>query len=130
MIENLPDIFWNGAEGKVVQPQFKGKYGVELIVQTEWANDHPVRLDFPPEYRDQIKLYHGTQFDGQTWTMPQQSGPRVAAVVSSSDDLESCISEAVEIAGKIKGFKLQDLSKSVTQLRETLDKSREFGILM
>ena len=88
MLENLPDILWNGAEGKLVQPEFKGKYGVELIVESEWADDHPVLLEFPDEYRDQIKLYHATQFGKQVWSMPQGSGERVAAVVACGDDLE------------------------------------------
>jgi len=130
MIENLAEILWFGAEGKMVQPEFKGKYGVELIVQSEWADDHPVLLNFPSKYREQIKLYHATQFESQTWTMPQESGERVAAVVTCGDDLEDCISEAVEIADNLKAFKLQHPGTALPQLRKNIEILADWGIII
>jgi hypothetical protein len=130
LLENLPDILWYGAEGKMIDPEYRAKYGFELIVHSDWADKNPLLLEFPAKYRDQIKLRYSTKFGEQTWIMPQGGGPRVAAVVTYGDDLESCFSEAEEISKTLRGFKLETFTRAIPQLRKNIEKLREWSIIL
>jgi hypothetical protein len=130
MLLNLPDILWEGAEGKVVEPEYAAKYGFELIVHSDWADENPLLIDFPEQYRDQIKLRYSTQFGKHTWIMPQHGGPRVAAIVSCGDDLEACFDEATEISKTLRGNKIETFTRSIPQLEKNLATLREWGIML
>lgn len=130
MLRNLPEVLWEGAGGKVVEPKYAGRYGFELIVHSDWADKNPLRLEFPEEFRDQIKFRYAAQFQDGTWIMPQGAGPRVAAVVTYGDSLEDCFAEAEEISLKIKGIQVESFTHSIPALRKTLAKLREWGIIL
>jgi len=128
MLKNLPEILWEGADGKVVEPEYDGRYGFELIIHSDWADRNPLRLEFPEKFRDQIKLRYASQFGKDTWIMPQEGGPRVAAVVTRGDNLEDCFAEAEEIAEQIKGIQVETFTRSIPSLKKTLEKLRTWGV--
>jgi hypothetical protein len=84
-------------------------------------------LDFPEKYRDQIKLRYASQFEDGVWIMPQDGGPRIAAVVTNGDDIESCFEEAKEIAGSIKGIQVETFTRAMGDLTENLKKLGSWG---
>lgn len=128
MLRNLPEILWEGAEGKVVEPEYNGRYGFLLIVHSEWADRNPLRLEFPEKFRDQIKLRYGARFGDSTWIMPQEAGPRIAAVVTCGDDLDGCFAEAEEISLQIKGIQVETFTRSIPVLKESLAKLRDWVV--
>ena len=128
MLENLADILWNGAEGKMVEPVYAGRYGVEIIVKSEWAEIHPLLVDFPSKYRDQIKFRHATQFGDETWIMPQHAEPLIAAIVTYGDSLNTCFEEAEEIACKLKGFKVETPAGAVRALQKNITQLSDWGV--
>jgi hypothetical protein len=128
LLTNLPDVLWNGAGGTVVEPKYAAKYGVELVVHSDWADEHPLLIEYPEKYRDQIKFRYAAQFGRQTWIMPQGGGPRVAAIVSCNDDLEKCFDEVKEISKTLKGTKIETFTRSIDALKDSMKKLASFGI--
>jgi hypothetical protein len=128
MLKNLPEILWEGADGKLVEPEYNGSYGFELIVHSEWADRNPLRLEFPEKFRDQIKLRYAARFGDSTWIMPQEGGPRIAAVVTQGDNLDDCFDEATEISEKIKGIQVETFTRSIPSLKKTIEKLRSWGV--
>jgi hypothetical protein len=128
MLSNLPEILWEGADGKVVEPEYAAKYGFELIVHSDWADLDPLLIEFPDKYRDQIKLRYSTKFGKQTWIMPQHGGPRVAGIVTCGDNLDACFDEATEISKTLRGCKIETFTRSIPALKESLEKLREWGV--
>ena len=127
-IKNLSDILWLGSTGKMVEPEYKGKFGVELIVHSDWADNHPLMVDFPQEYRNKIKFRYNSDFDGKTWILPQGAGPRIAAVVSYGDDLHSCMEECKEISGSLKGIQVEAFTRSFPIIEEKIGKLKEWNL--
>ena len=129
MYKNLPEIFWEGAAGKLVEPEFIAPYGFEMLVQSAWAEQHPMRVTFPEEYTDQIKFRYASKFGDGVWTLPQKDGPQVVcAVTATGNSVDECIAEACEVADQIKGTKLEALSGCGEGLKEYLDQLAEWGI--
>jgi hypothetical protein len=129
MIKNLPDIFWYGAEGKMVDPEYDGKYGVEVCVESAWADKNPLMVEFPEKYRDNIKFRYLSQFDGKTWILPQEVGPRVAAIVSCGNSLDDCFEEVQEISKQIRGINIETFVHAIPMMKEKLKIFKQWDIL-
>jgi hypothetical protein len=129
MIENLLDMMWFGAEGKMIDPVIPSEHGIMLIIHSPWAEKHPLRIDFPEKHRDKIKFRYDSVFDGKTWIMPQDAGPRVAAVCCHGNkSIEDLFDEAKEIARELNGVGIEDFSDSVPALMKQIKQFEEWGI--
>jgi hypothetical protein len=128
MISNLPEILWEGADGKLVEPEYQGKYGFECLVESPWVDKHPLLVEFPEKYRDQIKFRYAAQFPDGLWIMPQQAGSIFAAIVTFGDSIDACVAEAEEIAGEIKGQQVESFTGSAEKLKENLNALGKNGV--
>jgi hypothetical protein len=126
-ITNIPDIMWFGAEGKMVDPDFDGKFGVQLNVHSDWCDKNPLIIDFPPALRDNITFRYNAEFDGVTCIMPQGAGPRCAAIVSHGDSLDDCIEECKEISKQINGIQIESFTRSFPIIQEKIKTLKSWG---
>ena len=128
MITNLADILWQGADGVLVDPEYKGKYGYEILVQSPWVDTHPLLVQFPDKYRDQIKFRYAAQFPDGLWILPQKAGPIFGAIVTYGDSIDDCVAEAEEIANSIKGQGVESFTGSADKLRANLSDMAQWGV--
>jgi hypothetical protein len=128
MITNLPDIFYFGAEGKMIDPEYAAKYCIALMVHSDWAVKHPLMVEYPKKYRDQIKFRWDSEFDGKTWIMPQDAGPRIAAIVAQGNSLEPLFEEVKEISEQLKGIQIESFTRSIPIAKEKLKELASWGI--
>lgn len=126
-ITNLADILWEGSEGKMVEPEYSAKFGVELIIHSDWADAHPLMVEFPQKYRNKIKFRYNTEFKGKTWIMPQGAGPRIAAIVATGNSVDACMEECKEISGELKGTQIEAFTRSFPIIKEKIGKLKEWG---
>ena len=127
LIANLPEIMWEGANGTMVQPQYKAKYGCEVLIKSSWSPEKPMRIIFPEEYRNQIKLRYAAQFGDETWILPQNSGEEVGAICAYGNSLEDCMAEVNEIGKQVKGTQLSVTTGSMDDLNESLKGLASWG---
>jgi len=128
LISNLPEIMWEGAAGHLVEPQYKAKYGCEVLIKSQWSPEKPMLIEFPEEYRDQIKLRYAAQFGKETWILPQNSGEEAGAIVAYGNSLDSCMEEVEEIGKQIKGTQLTVTTGSMNDLKGNLKELASWGI--
>ena len=89
---NYSEIIWNGAEGKVVDIDPAGKWGVEVILKSAWAENNWQPVTFPEKYENQIKLYNAVNVDGQWYSVTQnEEMQEVGAVVGWGNTLEEAM---------------------------------------
>ncbi len=128
LIANLPDIIWEGADGKLVQPKYHAKFGCEVLIRSAWACKNPLLLEFPEEYREQIKLRYAAKFGKETWILPQNSGEEIGTIVAYGNSLDDCMEEIKEIGDQIKGTQVNVASGSMDELKGNLETLGEWGI--
>jgi len=135
MMANLPDILWEGADGKLVEPEYKGKFGYEILVQSSWVATHPLLVEFPEKYKDKIKFRYASRFPDGLWILPQKQTPvpdggavAFGAIVTYGESIDDCVEEAAEIAAEIKGEKVESFTGSASALKENLEQMAEWGI--
>lgn len=132
LITNLPEIIWEGAGGKLVQPEYKAEYGCEVLIKSDWIKHNPLLVEYPEEYRDQIKFRYASQFDDATWILPQEighdAGDDVGAIVAYGSSLEDCMEQVEEIGKQIKGIQVSITIGSMDDLKEHIEALASFGI--
>jgi hypothetical protein len=129
LITNLAEIMWEGADGKLVEPKFAGKFGAQFIIESKWSINNPLLVEFPPEMREQIKLRYATMFGKDLWIMPQHSdNPAFGSIVTTGETLDACFEEAKEIAYAIKGIGVECLVGSVSGLQDNLKQFEQWGV--
>jgi hypothetical protein len=135
MYTNLADIFWNGADGIMVNPELatengeEVRHGVEILLHSGWADKNWQPIEFPEEIRDNVKFRNLTMFDGKYYVVPQSQGlPEIGAVVAMGTTRESAIERAKEYCEQVQGYYIEAKTDSLDKAQEEIDKLAEYGI--
>jgi hypothetical protein len=129
MIENLAEIMWEGAAGKLVEPKYAGKFGAQFIIESKWSICNPLLVEFPDKYRENIKLRYATMFGEQLWIMPQNSDtPAFGSIVVTGDSLDDCFEQAKAIADEINGIGVECLVGSMDGLKKNIEQFAEMAV--
>jgi hypothetical protein len=126
LFTNLPEIMWEGAAGNLVEPVPAGRWGVEVIIKSDWAENNWQEVSYPTEYANQIKLFNAVEIDGRRYVVPQDDQmAEIGAVVGWGDTLEAAMEHAKAAGESIKGygvkFEMGSIDKITDQIAE-LDK--------
>jgi hypothetical protein len=104
LIENLGEIIWSGANGEITKGKFKAQYGVELLMESEWAIHNFQAIYYPKEYESNIKLKKACCIDNTYYIIPQSYGSSdIGSIVTINNDLQKAIDEIKVIADTIEG---------------------------
>ena len=120
---NLGEIIWAGANGDMINPVPVSEYGVELLMESEWAEKNFQAIYFPDEYKDNIKLKKATHI-GDTFYVIPQSYPSsdIGAIVGLGNTLEEAIKQCRDIAESIEGNGIHIRVDTLDEAQEEFDK--------
>jgi hypothetical protein len=123
IVENLGEVIWYGAEGILVEPEFAGKWGAELILLSDALAESWIKVSCPKEYEENVKLRYYTEYEGEKYVIPQANKmPFLGAIVAYGDTAKEAIGKVTEIAKTVVAFD----SKSQPEALETaLDDLKE-----
>lgn len=126
---NLAEILWKGADGVCVDPVAAGKWGVEVILKSAWAeaNWQPVR--YPEKYARQIKLFNSAMVDGVRYVIPQGDDmTEIGAVVGWGDTLEEAVEMAKEAGEAIEGYGIKCGMGPIEKANEQMAELQKLGV--
>lgn len=105
MITNWDEIIPAACRGEVVDPKFKAKYGVELILKSPDTSKGFLPVNFPEEFRQNIKLKGAFNRKGKDYIVPfSYAGFEMVefgSVVVVGDNLQQIMKQAMEIADQV-----------------------------
>lgn len=122
MYTNLGDIIWNLGQGKLVDPIPANRYGMEVLIHSDWALNGHQAIHFPPEIRKYIKLRNILKVDGKYYTLNLHGLPEAGAIVVTGDSLEGCKKKLEELAPQVEGYGLNVRIESLDQAIEEFKK--------
>jgi hypothetical protein len=127
---NLSEMIWEGAEGKLVQPEPTAKFAVESIIYGDRADDNWQPIQIPDKYRDNVKLFFHTRVNGHDYVIPQQTKMNeCGAVVTVGNNLEQTVAENEMIAKLIKGDKIEVRTKSIPDAILEFEEMEKKGLI-
>jgi len=129
LFTNLSEIVWYGSEGILVEPKPAGKWGVEVLIKSQWAKDNWQAVDYPEKYANQIKLYNCVIIDGKRFVVTQHEDMiEIGAVVGWGDTLEEAVEHAREAGESIKGYNIKFNMGPIDTVNKAIEELEEIGI--
>ena len=126
---NLADIIWKGANGILVNPIAKAKFGAELLIHSSFAECNYQPIDFPEKYRANVKLRNAMKVNGRYYIIPQSVGlPEVGAIVGWGDTQDAAIEMVLKVAKEVEGHYLTIPFEAFDTAKEEIAKSAKLGI--
>lgn len=128
MYENFSECVWAGANGEIVEPIQKFKYGVEICIESDWSEKNWMPIYFPESVAPFVKLRNFTKFGDTYHVLPMNEGPRVGAVIGVADTLlEACV-QAMLNAKAVEGFHIEADTEAVGKGLKTVSDAQEKGV--
>jgi phosphoribosylamine-glycine ligase len=122
MIKNLAEIVWEGADGIVVEPEYRAKCGAMVLLQSEWVADNWQHVSFPDSVRDSVKLHNATIIGGEYYVVPHMDRrAQIGAVIGMGDTEDAAIEACKRNAEQVEGYTIEKPVAALDEAREQLD---------
>lgn len=130
IFDNWPEIFWHGANGRVVDPDPVARYGVCAMIHSSWATRNWLPLKIPDAVRRFVKIRNHCRIDGVDYFVPQPDSelPEIGAVIGLGDTLEDAIAQLEYNAEQIKGYSLEIKLDAIPEAMQQVERGKELGI--
>jgi len=112
-----------------VEPEYTAKFGLEVLIHSDWASQNWQALYFPEEIREYVKLRNACKMNGTYWIIPQEDEiPEIGAVVATGDSIEDCQAKMEGYCKQIEGYRIDLKVGSIEEMMETAKKGEKLGI--
>lgn len=129
MYENFPQLVWDTANGDTPNIQSKYKYGVQLIIKSEFSTKEPQAIYFPDEIKEFVKIKNLCFQDGIYWYVPQEHEmSECAAVIAMGNTLKEAIDLVKKRAKLIKGDGIYIEIESLDKALKDIENLSKFGV--
>lgn len=127
---NIAEILWEGADGKMIEPEPIAKFGAQIVLKSTWANGHLQPVSFPPKYARNVKLFdYVVKEDGRRFVLPlEKDVTEIGAVVGWGDTMEAAIEMVREAGEAVEGFGIKFAIGPVEKAVEEMEKLKEIGL--
>jgi predicted RNase H-like HicB family nuclease len=122
LMTNMAEAIWYGSEGIVIEPEFKAKWGAEVLLISDWADQNWMHVSFPEDVRDNVKLRNFCVIEGEYYVIPQWTGcAEIGAVVALGNTPDEAIAECKRICELVEGHLLDKPIDALDIAREQLE---------
>lgn len=125
--ENFSEIVYEGAHGRLVEPEFKARYGTMLVLKSDWIVEHALPLEIS-DRRDQIFLHGHFRIGNKDYAVVPEGFAEFAGAVGMGDTLEAAIEEAYEAAEAISGYQVRYDGDAFSEAMDTIRNGEKLGL--
>lgn len=130
LIENYGEVCYELALGIIPDIKFKYKYGVQLIIKSDWAKLEPQAIFITKKYRQYVSIKNLAIKDDIWYYIPQEGCPmeEIGAIACGGNTLQQAIDLVKEISKEIKGYGLEIYADALDVANEEISKLKSIGI--
>jgi hypothetical protein len=120
MISNLGEVIWQVAHGEKPTPEYRFKYGAQIVLRSDWFQEHPlaIKVNRP----DRTAIHGHCIVNGQEYAVSVSEIAEMGGAIGMGDSMEDAIAEAYEIAESVEGA---DVKYDSGALNKTLESVKE-----
>lgn len=107
MIKNLGALMWAAANGEMIPAIVAAQFGIELLIESNWAITHTCAVHYPKEVSQFVKLKQYRIKDGVQEIVPIAYGTNdIGSIVGLGDSIEQAKKSVLHVAEVIKGTEI------------------------
>ena len=129
LYKNFSEIIWQVANGIVPEIIPAAKFGVQIIIKSDWATNEPNAIYYPAKYANRIKIKNLMYKDDIPYFIPGEVEMcEIGSVCGISDTLEGAIADAKKIAGTVEGDGIKCNGDALDQAAGEIAKLAKYNI--
>ena len=126
-IMNYSDVIYNIALGNSVRLEIKDKYVGCIPLKSNYALDHYIQVDIPPEIKDDVKLSMGCQYKGKYFGVKGMEV--VATPIACEKTIDEVVSKLNELVPQVCAHQLQKGNMGdIYDITETIETGEKLGL--
>jgi hypothetical protein len=126
MIANWAEIFWETANGRIVEPDYLAPFGVEIIMKSQWGAEHPLAVQV--DRWDRTTIHGHCCIEGQDYATSPAELDEFGAACGYGATLSEAMEDAIATAEGIKGFQVTYDASALEELTETIQAGNKLGL--
>ena len=126
--ENWAEMVYIIAGGEVPLPKPVAPFLAELVLTSEWYDQHELHVKFPKKFKQHVKLKNHTVRDGEIYCVPNQNGAYFGAVVGWGSTMNEAIDKVKEVAESIEADEYKFDPSGFDAANEAVKAGEAFGI--
>lgn len=127
LFSNWPEVIYDGAGGLLTELTPSFKFGVQLVLKSDWAKDNYLAIEVPSEVRRWVKLHNHFRTGGIDYIIPVGIS-EIGGVVGCGDTLPDAVEACREHAETLKAFELDYDPSALEECMENIVEGRKHGI--
>ena len=137
-IENIAEIIYEGADGKMIEPKYKTKYSAQIAIKSVLANKHRIDIKIPDKIKQWVKLnsFCGKDKVGseEYSVLPTEIGANkddsvvIGYIVGLGYTLDECFKKITEYSEQIEGEGFEIKFDAIDEVEKEIKKMKEQGI--
>lgn len=131
MLENLPEILWEGAEGNLVQPKCLWKFGIQCQIYSDFGGWQPYQID--PKVKRWVHVAYACSDGEQVYSVPElatagEHDPVIGCVIGVGNSIEEAVKHVKANCDGFKAFKAKPRLDSIAEAFSELEEGKKRGI--
>jgi hypothetical protein len=90
----------------MVEPVVRHKYGIEVILSTDWQLQSHQVVRFPAALREHVKIKNPIKIDGSYYALNLHGNAETGSIVATGHSFGACIELLREIIPQVQGYGL------------------------
>lgn len=127
-IANWAEIVWAGAHGEVVEPEFTSQYGAQILLRSEYADEHFVSINIPEDLMGRVRLRRPTKYEDGYWHVPGSHLDLIGSALGLGDTPDAALKEAEEVAGELKAYQLDYNKNARDDMLKIIEEGEKRGL--
>lgn len=129
MWENLPEMLASATAGEMVEPKPKDNYGAEIMLYSDWSDEHWTALDIPEKVAPFVKLSFSAEVAGYPQIVPQGIGwGKAGGVIGFGKTVEDACRDCANRVPLIRGKGIEGDASALDKAEEVIEQGRKYGI--
>jgi hypothetical protein len=127
---NLSTLIYQTTDGQPrLVPEPVAKYGVEIILKSNWSKEHFIEVSFPKSLRQWVKMFGFFKRGKSYFVAPDDYGSEeIGAVVAIGDDFDEVCATAEKRAKQVEGYQLRYEERALDDARKIVERGKKYGI--
>lgn len=101
LITNLGEVFWDVAHGRVPTPNYRYRYGAQIVLKSTTFAEHPIPLEI--DQPGLVAIHGHCIVNGQDYAVSVSEIEEMAGAIGMGDNLADTIAMAYEVAEGVVG---------------------------
>lgn len=126
LIANLGQVFWDVAHGIKPRPDYRYRYGAQIVLKSQEFQEGSIALDI--DRPDRVAIHGHCKIDGQDYAVSVSEIEEMAGACGMADTMEDAIREAYEVAEGVSGADVKYDTGALHKALETIQQGELLGL--